>query len=179
MSSSPANTTHPSLHTGEVLIFDTGPLRELVLFHAVDQLRLRHLERELNVFVNRRTRTLDERTYSQCGQFISRFKTKTTSASVVAEIGRWIHQHPSMRKMELWTHVYYEFRNMGMDEQLVKLLDMEIDAVAQYGAADVSLLTLARRTPPGTSVILTVDGKLAGECQKFGIRPVLLSEFKL
>src|SRR6266404_6942566 len=133
MSSNPERKRGDSL-----LILDTGPIRELVLFHAVDQYRFEGLRGELR-FIR------DRRSYLRCAKFIASFRGKTTSASVVAELNSWIRKTDATGQTKLWNRVYEEFWSMGLDEEVVRLVDMELDFVARFGPVDVSLFELARR----------------------------------
>ena len=67
----------------KLLILDTGPIRRLVLFHAVDQYRFEGLRNNLQWI-------RDRDSYIRCTKFIGSFHRKTTSASVVAELNYWI-----------------------------------------------------------------------------------------
>src|SRR5208282_590227 len=125
-------------HRRELLILDTGPIRELVLFHAVDQFGFEGLRSNLQCIVDRDS-------YLRCTKFIRLFHKKTTSASVVAELNYWIRETDRTGQVRLWKRVYEEFREMGMDEQAVRLLEMDISLVTRLGPLDVSLLEIARR----------------------------------
>ena len=155
----------------ELLILDTGPIRELVAFHAVDRFGFEALRNDLR-FIK------DEDSYKTCGQFIGLFRRKTTSASVVAELNCWIRDRRAGQE-RLWNRVYEEFRNMGMDEEAVKLLDMDLGLVAKFGPVDVSLFELARRYAKQKACVLTIDKALQGECKKAGLPVFLVQEVAL
>src|ERR1700687_1501692 len=122
-----------------LLILDTGPIRELVLFHAVSEFRLENLRRSLR-FIK------DEETYRKCYLYIASFRQMTTtSASVVVELYHWIRETEPYGRSKLWRRVYDEFQSMGMDEEVVRLLDMDVSFVMRFGPVDGSLLELARR----------------------------------
>ncbi len=147
----------------ELLILDTGPIREMVLFHAVTEFRLEHLRRTLR-FIK------DDESYEKCANFIASFRQMTTtSASVVVELYHWIRETEPHDQNKLWRRVYEEFLNMGMDEEVVRLLDMEVGIVMRFGPVDGSLLELARRHAPRNPMILTTDSPLWGECKKAGL----------
>jgi hypothetical protein len=152
-----------------ILIVDTGPIWELVLYHAVNELGFVRLKGSLKHFHS-------PEDYENCGSFLSGFAKKTTSASVVAELYRRIRDTERMGHARLWRQVYEEFENMGMGEEVVRLLDMEPDLVAKHGPTDVSLIEIARRNLNQRPVILTLDGKLYSECLKAQIRSDLLIE---
>jgi len=154
---------------GGIAILDTGPIWELVLYNAVKQLGFASLEEDLAYFVN-------PQAYENCGIFLSTFARKTTSASVVAELYHRIRPTEAKGHPKLWELVYEEFKNMRMDEDVVRLLDMEPNLVAKYGPTDVSLLEIARRNLGRGPVILTVDARFHMECKKTGTRSELLIE---
>jgi hypothetical protein len=154
----------------QLLILDSGPIRELVLFHAVSVFGLRNLRKELR-FIR------DQEGYDKCSQFVASFQTKTTtSAAVVVELYQWIRHTEPHGQYKLWERVYDEFRNMGMDEEVIKLLDMDPPFVVRFGPVDASLLQLARRHLARNPVILTTDGPLYGECTKSGLNVSHLDE---
>lgn len=101
-------------HGRPLLILDSGPIRELVLFHAVEQLGFERLRRKLTCII-------DHDRYVRCTKFIGSFRRKTTSASVVAELHHWIRDTERTGQEKLWKRTYEEFREMGMDEEVVKL----------------------------------------------------------
>ena len=65
---------------------------------------------------------------------------------------------------------------MGLGEDLVRFLDMDIDLVAQYGPTDVSLLEIARNNLTQSPVVLTLDSRLYGECLSSQIASELLMQ---
>jgi len=156
-----------------LLILDTGPIRELVLFHAVSEFKLEKLRRSLR-FIN------DAESYDRCSQFVASFtNTMTTSASVVVELYHWIRETEPHGQSRLWRRVYEEFRNMGMDEEVIRLLEMDVDFVLRFGPVDASLLELARRHAASNPLILTTDSPLYGECKKSGLNVCHIDEITL
>jgi hypothetical protein len=152
-----------------ILILDTGPIWELVLYNAVTQFRFASLRPSLTYFVSIEA-------YEHCGIFLASFRKKTTSASVVAQLYNFIRGTEKSGQRRLWELVYEEFRRMDMDEDVVKLLDMDLDLMARYGPTDVSLIEIARRNRGQKPVILTLDSPLHVECTKAGINSALLIE---
>jgi hypothetical protein len=148
------------------LLLDTGPIRELVLFHAVEHLRFQSLRGELRFM-------RDRPSYRKCSQFIASFRRRVTSASVVVELYHWIRDTDRTGQERLWNRVYEEFEAMGMEEELVRLLDMDSRLVARLGPADVSLLELARRHVADKPVLLTAESRayagLYAACKNVGI----------
>ena len=153
----------------ELLVLDTGPIRELVLFHAVHYFRFQNLSSDLKFI-------LRSESYDQCVNFIREFRRKTTSASVVCEINRWIRKTATTGQLKLWKRVYDEFRDMGMDEDVVKLLAMDTLTVARFGPVNVSLLEIAKRQAYLSPIVLTVDLPLYGEGQQAGLRVQLIQD---
>jgi len=146
-----------------LLILDTGPIRELVLFHAVSEFHLENLRKTLRYLK-------DEESYKRCSEYIASFRQMTmTSASVVVELYHWIRDTEPHGRSKLWQRVYEEFRNMGMNEEVVRLLDMDASFVTRFGPIDGSLLELARRHAPKNPMILTTELPLCGECRKGGL----------
>ena len=150
-----------------IVILDTGPLWELVLYQAVTQLGFVSLRRNLTHFVS-------PEAYSNCGSFLAAFGQRVTSASVVAELYRHIRKTEPRGHSQLWKQVYEEFERMGMDEHVVKLLEMAPDLVTLYGPTDASLIEIAQRNIRQTPVILTLDNRLHAECKRSQIRSDLL-----
>ncbi len=146
----------------ELLILDTGPIRELILFHAVFNLGFHRLRGELRWLTNTAA-------YTRCGRFIAAFKRRTTSASVAAELNYWIRTTEKHGQEKLWNRVYEEFRLMAMDEEIVKLLEMDLPLVTEFGPTDVSLLGLAVRHQQEYPTLLTSDRALHGEFRKAGL----------
>ena len=151
------------LQRSELLILDTGLIRELVLFHAVDRYGFEGLRRDLRFFMDRETR-------DKCGRFISLFRKKITTASAVAELNYWIRETEELGRERLWTRVCDEFKEMNLVEEVVPLGRMDVTLVMNYGPVDASLITLARHHELDKPVLLTIDGLLCGQCAKLNIR---------
>jgi len=94
----------------------------------------------------------------------------------VVELDRWIRETHPARREQIWALVYEEFDRMGMDEQMVRLLEMPLNLVARYGPADISLLTLARQQADSDPVVLTIDRELWSECLNAQIRTKRINE---
>ncbi len=78
--------------------------------------------------------------------------------------------------MSIWGLVYNEFASMGMDEGVLKLLEMPQELVAQPGVVDVSVLRLGLSFEETTSLVLSVDSPLVAECRRAGVNAKLLWE---
>jgi hypothetical protein len=162
----------------ELLILDTGPIREMVTFHAVEQYGFERLRGDLRLI------KVSE-SYGQCNKFIASFMRKTTSASVVAELNYWVRDTERAGQERLWNRVYEEFREMGMDEEVVRLVEMAsagrmgLALLTRLGPVDVSLMELARLHAKEDPVLLTTDDPLCGECERAGLHASHLREVTL
>ena len=58
---------------------------------------------------------------------------------------------------------------MGMDEGVMKLLEMPQELVADIGAVDASVLKLASTLGQTESVVLSIDSALIEECRRAGV----------
>lgn len=145
-----------------VLIFDTGPLWELVLYSAVNMLGFARLKDEL-----RHLQT--ESHYERLTDFVGSFQSKTTTPHVVAEISSKIIRTERKGQSAIWGVVYTEFSSMGMDERLLKLLELPPDLVANMGAVDVSVLKLGLSFEQPKPLVVSVDSQLVAECQRAGV----------
>jgi hypothetical protein len=152
-----------------ILILDTGPIRELVTYHAVYHFGFSKLRQELKQLTS-------VENYQNFSEFLATFRKKMTSTSVIAELHWWIRETDHHGQIRLWTRVREEFERMGMDEDAVTLLAMDIELLAKLSPTDVSLLEIARRNVQQHPVILTVDGQLHTECRKAQVFSRSLSE---
>ena len=97
------------------LILDTGPLWELILWSAVHNLRFRKLEPDLHYLKT-------EYSFQKLSEFIAFSRARVTTPHVVSEISFRIIRTEPKGRASLWDLVREEFRSMGMDETLFKLL---------------------------------------------------------
>ena len=146
----------------ELLILDTGPIRELILCHAVLNFGFEGLRADLTCFK-------DAEPYDRCSRFIGSFNRRITSASVVSELYYWIRRTETQGQEKLWNRVYDEFHGMKMNEEVIRLVDMDIAMVTRFGPVDVSVLDLAIRHRAELPVVLTLDAELWGQCKKAGV----------
>ena len=145
-----------------ILLLDTGPLRELVLYAAIRDLGYAGLRRELRFLYSREQ-------YNNLAAFISQYRRRVTTPHVVSEVSAWIIRTVEMGRSNFWSLVFEKFTKMGMDEETLKLLNMPLDLVASLGATDVSLFKVASGFEPGMSTVLSVDGALISECKNAGL----------
>ncbi len=160
-----SSTLH--ITASQILIFDTGPLWELVLYSVVYELGFSRLKTEL-----RHLQSFGH--FEKLTSFIASFRRKTTSGHVVAEISGWIRRTEKKGQGNIWGIVYKEFESMGMDEDILKLLEMPRELVAHFGVVDASVLRLGLRFAQLRPRILTVDSELAAECNRAGLDAVHL-----
>jgi rRNA-processing protein FCF1 len=152
----------------QLLLLDTGPLRELVTYRVVYDLNLIHLRGEL-LFLQQSTQ------YRRFSVFLSRYSEKSTTSSVVAELYRWIRDN-KQQISPLWKLTYDEFKKMGMEEEVVKLLEMQRDLVAQCGPTDAGLLSLAQKYAASNPTVVTIDRELWSECKKAKVDTIHVDE---
>lgn len=145
-----------------ILLLDTGPLWELILYAAIRDLGYAGLRRELR-FLN------SGEQYDNLTAFIAQYRRRVTTPHVVSEISAWVIRIIKMGRSSFWSLVFDEFTKMGMDEETLDLLNMPVDLVASLGAADVSLFKVASGFEPGMSTVLSVDRALISECKNAGL----------
>jgi hypothetical protein len=153
---------NPAFSEPRVLIFDTGPLWELILYSAVHRLRFLSLKPELQHLQN-------DSSYGKLSEFVAGFQRKTTTPHVVAEISSRIIRTELKGQSAIWGLVYTEFSSMRMDEEAMKLLEMPQKLVANIGAVDVSVLNLGLSFGQPKPVVLSNDGSLIAECKRAGV----------
>lgn len=153
----------------EILLLDTGPLRELILYAAVENLGFASQERNLQFLHS-------EGRYKNLAAFISNFKERFTTPHVISEISTWIVRNFDTGRSDIWRLVFDEFRRMRMNEETFELLKMPVELVSQIGAADVGLVKIASRLAPRASTILSIDGALIAKCKDAGLQAMHLWE---
>jgi hypothetical protein len=158
----------------ELLLLDTGPIRELVCFHAVQEFRFERLRPELRFITS-------SSSYRNCSRFIEPFRSRATCASVVVELHHWIRNTDPQGQVKLWNRVCDEFEKMRVEEELVRLPEMDRSLVARLGPADASLIALGLRHARRAPVLLTVEDPerpagLHRECLAAGIDVCSLQE---
>jgi hypothetical protein len=144
------------------LIFDTGPLWELVLYSVVHSLRFVALNGDLKHLQT-------PSSYQRLTEFVASFPKKTTTPHVVAEISSKIIRTEPKGQSAIWGLVFTEFSSMGMDEGVLKLLEMPQELVKQIGAVDVSVLRLGVNLGPLRPLVLSIDYALIAECKRAGV----------
>ena len=152
-----------------ILLLDTGPLRELIVYAAIRDLGYSQLRRNIEYL-----RSVEN--YENLTTFISLFRRRVTTPHVISEISAWIIRTIDSGRLRFWGLVFDEFMKMGMDEETLSLLKMPPELVASLGATDVSLLKVAASFEAGASITLSVDGALIKECIDAGLSAIHLWE---
>jgi hypothetical protein len=152
----------PVFSEPRVLIFDTGPLWELILYSAVHDLGFLSLKPELQHLQK-------DSSYEKLSEFVAGFQRRTTTPHVVAEISSRVIRTEPKGQSAIWGLVYTEFSSMRMDEGVMKLLEMPQKMVANIGAVDVSVLQLGLSFEQPKSLVLSVDRPLIAECKRAGV----------
>src|SRR5579862_541991 len=119
----------------DLLLLDTGPIRELVKYQVVHTLGFEKLRRDLEFF-------LDSSAFDRFGRFLAPFRQKVTTTSVIVELYHWVRKTDPPGRARIWSLIYDEFTRMGIKEHTVKLLEMRTEIVARCGPTDCSLLHL-------------------------------------
>ena len=93
-----------------------------------------------------------------------------TSPHVIAEIQglaksrlEWYGE----RLASFWRFAQRELVRLGLQEHLIKIVEMDRDDLPSFGPTDTSLLALAARSD---SLVLTDEGKLRDRCDRKQIR---------
>jgi hypothetical protein len=151
------------------LVLDTGPLWELILYSAVHSRGIESLRPNLQHLQS-------DSSYQKLSRFIASFPKRTTTAYVIAEISAHIIRTKHMRKPELWGLVYSEFSSMGMGEEILRLLELRQELVAEIGAVDASILSMGKKIGQRESLVLSIDFPLVRECKRAGVEAMHLTE---
>ena len=153
-----------------LLIFDTGPLWEYILYEAVYARGFARLRNERH-FVTERA------DFDKLNYFISQYPNRVTTAHVIAEISHKIRnlKQAETERSRLWEAVHSVFHELTISEKPVNLSDMDRQIVARIGAIDAGLIRLGQRYSATRKRIFIEDQPFAAECAKAGLRPVMLS----
>lgn len=141
----------------KTLVFDTGPLWELILYRAMEEGFRQGLKRQ---FLREKTH------YERVASFLDTFPRKTTTAHVVAEISGHIKRKVDHRKEDIWKIVFAEFEGMRMGEHLIKLLDMREQVIEiDQDAVDASVLQLGLDLREENPTVFTTENTLVNQCK--------------
>lgn len=142
-------------------IVDTGPLFDFLLWRFSDSIknpRLSEAGRYLKSYSDKRS----------LQWYFTVAKPIITCPQVIAEI----HRHAQENKLRglylerFWRFAQSELKNLGLDENLIKLADMDSEILSALGPTNTALLQMACNSPDLSRPILTEDFRLAGQCRK-------------
>jgi|SRR5208282_6107653 len=153
----------------KILLLDTGPLRELVLYSAVENLGFASLKKEMQ-FLQTKNR------YENLAGFISNFRQRKTTPHVVSEMSSWILRTFESGRANIWRLVFEEFTRMHMDEQTIELVRMPCESVIKLGATDTGLLEAASELGAWSTTVLSIDHALIAECRGAGLHALHLRD---
>lgn len=150
--------------TAETFILDTGPLFDFLLLRFSEEASRERLREDLEYLKT----DLYRRHFKE---FMMRQKPFLTTPGVIAEIQGLSRRLPSLTRVDegsFWTLARKEFRELGIDEEIIRLGEMQEEDLANYGPVDASLLELARRKQGEHRrvAVLIGDERLWHRCQK-------------
>lgn len=151
-------------------IVDTGPLFDFLLWQFSVRSRISSLSSEL--------RYLKNDLYKRSVQwYLGEAKPITTCPEVIAEIHR--HAEQKLRQPHLgsfWKFAQQELTELGLNEKLVELVQMNGDMLSSLGPTDTALLQIASAAPNSSQRVFTEDGDLIGQCRKKGVSVLRISD---
>ncbi len=156
----------------ERFLLDTGPLQEFFILRYQAESRRRWPDRTFQ-FQALRT-PLDQEDFHR---FVQANRGHLgTSSGVVTEVHRFLrdaerHCQPPRARQDLrhdfWTLVCRTFRDLGIAEHTVHVVEMAEQALVDYGPVDAGLLELAKRSVKQVRVVvLTADRRLLELCRQ-------------
>jgi hypothetical protein len=102
--------------------------------------------------------------------YLNLAKPIQTSPHVIAEIQGLAKSRLDWygeRLASFWRFAQGELARLRLQEQLIRIVEMDPDDLPSFGPTDTSLLALAARTD---SLMLTDEGELRGRCDRRQIR---------
>lgn len=141
-------------------IVDTGLLFDFLLWQFSDSFRIPTLLSKLRYLTNDFYR-------KSVRWYFTNAKPVTTCPEVVAEIHH--HAESIWRGSYLgdfWRFAQKELIELGLNEEMVKLVQMDADTLSSFGPTDTALLRIASLSPNFSQPIFIADGRLAGQCRK-------------
>lgn len=151
------------------IVIDTGPLFDLLLLNYAEASgHPAAFSKELRYCDEKRKQAILK-------GFFSQVRCLLTTPGVLAEVHARINHPHHIQKLTryqietFWAETERYLRLRGLDERLVRFLDMDPPIVRRLGPIDVSLWELAKREKAS---ILTADDDLYSECTK-GVVSVL------
>lgn len=149
----------------EWYILDTGPLLELLVIRYQESFGAKWPDPHFQIHSLVTSADVSMFTAFLAG---ARGRLRTT-AGVVAEMNRTVQE---ARKFggpavpaRFWSLAREEFRQLQVDERLVRLLDMQSRSLSEFGPTDASLLALAdAEDTPKPCTVLTGDSDFFRRC---------------
>lgn len=89
-----------------------------------------------------------------------------TAPQVIAEMHGWAMSRANLYRPGLgffWKSTQEELIRFGLEEELVRAKDMELETLSSFGPTEAAILALAKRFG---GIVLTEDGRLRGECDR-------------
>ncbi len=140
-------------------IVDTNLLFDFLLWRFSDSLKILPLLAELKY--------LKAAPYRASLQWYFKIaKPITTCPEVIAEIHGHAERTPGLQLKNFWKFAQSELAELGLNEELIKVVDMDADILSTLGPTDTALLRLGMLYQTQKQPILTEDTKLAGHCRK-------------
>ncbi len=150
-------------------VIDTNVLFDFLVWRFSVSFSLPEIASEL-----RHLRTADQR--DAVAWYLSWAKPIITSPEVIAELHGRVTRDKKLRQPRLgsfWTFAQQELRQLELDEELMKLLEMQPATLAHFGPTDTGVLGIAARD---RRPVLTEDGKLRSRCLEEQIKVVSVDE---
>lgn len=99
-----------------------------------------------------------------------------TCPQVMMEVHYHARKLTKNRIGDFWKVAQRELTGLGLDENLVKLIQMDSQTLCSFGPADTALIHMACKQGEMSSSILTEDGKLSGHCRQKRIHALSVGE---
>lgn len=152
-----------------VPIVDTGPLFDFLWLRYCEDYHRRDLLSGLRYLTSSDLR-------EAIRWYFGIAKPILTCPQVIAEV----HNHAMKRLgndklQEFWKIAHKELIELELDEDLVRLLEMDSEILCTFGPTDTALISMAVRRQMSHPV-LTMDGKVIGHCRRKEIKVLSLGE---
>jgi predicted nucleic acid-binding protein len=103
-------------------------------------------------------------------------KTKpiTTCPQVIAEIHRHAEEKLEDRNLgSFWKFAQKELSELGLHEEMVRLLEMDVNILSDFGPTDTAIVHLSHQI---RQPVLTEDGKLATKCRSWELQVLSVTD---
>ena len=142
-------------------IVDTGPLFDFLIWKFSETKKLEYLIKKLKYLHFKHRRIAVD-------WYLNFAKPILISPEVIAEINRHAQSVADLSKPQMeifWAFSQSELRHLGIDEEMIKLLDMKTEILKKFGPTDTALFHLAQRPENIGKPVFTQDGKLRALCK--------------